>query len=163
MFSAWDEQHVGLYLLDVSSHGVPAALLAVMLSRVLSPVTSQSSLLKQRCDAPLVISWCPSRSSCGAQPAISMSRVMASTSSYCSAGFADACSSLRSGASLPYPSARQPTSEVLSGEGMPIGFLDEAGYQERCVTLRPGDRIFLYSDGITEGKDSSEQLWGKTG
>jgi phosphoserine phosphatase RsbU/P len=48
-----DEQHIGLYLLDVSSHGVPAALLAVMLSRVMSPVMSQSSLLKQHCSNPL--------------------------------------------------------------------------------------------------------------
>jgi len=82
--------------------------------------------------------------------------------SLCSAGFADACffATFRLGI-LPYPSARQPTSRSAVWRGYAIGFLDEAGYQERCVTLRPGDRIFLYSDGITEGKDSSEQLWGE--
>ena len=42
-----DEKHVGLYLVDVSGHGVVAALLAVTLNHVLSPVPSQHSLLRQ--------------------------------------------------------------------------------------------------------------------
>ena len=37
--------HVGLYLLDVSGHGVPAALLSVHLSLILSPVRDPSSFL----------------------------------------------------------------------------------------------------------------------
>ena len=43
-----DEQQVGLYLLDVSGHGVTAALLSVTLNRVLSPAPSPHSLLKQQ-------------------------------------------------------------------------------------------------------------------
>jgi len=43
-----DEKHVGLYILDVSGHGVPAALLSVTLSHVMSPLPDQSSLLKQQ-------------------------------------------------------------------------------------------------------------------
>ena len=39
------DRHVGMYLLDVSGHGVPAALLAVTVSRFLSP-TADVSFLK---------------------------------------------------------------------------------------------------------------------
>ena len=42
-----DEKHVAVYVLDVSNHGVPAALLAVTLSRLMSPMMHQSQLLKQ--------------------------------------------------------------------------------------------------------------------
>ena len=38
------ERHVGLYLLDVSGHGVPAALLAVTVGRFLSPTADVSFL-----------------------------------------------------------------------------------------------------------------------
>src|SRR5205814_9681296 len=40
-----DDDHVGLYLLDVSGHGVAAALLAVRAHQVLSPVRELSTAL----------------------------------------------------------------------------------------------------------------------
>ncbi|MDP6506790.1 MAG: response regulator, partial [Planctomycetota bacterium] len=47
-----DENHIGLYLLDVSGHGVAAALLSVTLSRLLSPLSSANSLLKRPTELP---------------------------------------------------------------------------------------------------------------
>src|SRR5207237_1135226 len=43
-----DPQHIALYLLDVSGHGVAAALLSVTLGRFLSPPRDPSSLLVRR-------------------------------------------------------------------------------------------------------------------
>nr|HQV32766.1 response regulator [Calditrichia bacterium] len=43
-----DEENLGFYVLDVSGHGVPAALLAVTLSRILSPLEDQASLLIEK-------------------------------------------------------------------------------------------------------------------
>ena len=43
-----DEEHVALYVLDVSGHGVAASLLSVTLSRVMSRMPDPSSLLRQR-------------------------------------------------------------------------------------------------------------------
>jgi len=40
-----DEDRIGFYVLDVSGHGVPAALLSVTLSRFLSPAFEGSCLL----------------------------------------------------------------------------------------------------------------------
>ncbi len=42
-----DEQEVGFYLLDVSGHGVPAAMLSVTLSMMLTPDASRGSPLKR--------------------------------------------------------------------------------------------------------------------
>ena len=39
-----DQDHVGLYILDVCGHGVPAALLSASIQRWLSPVPEQSCL-----------------------------------------------------------------------------------------------------------------------
>ncbi len=41
-----DEQHLGFFILDVSGHGVPSALLAVQVSRFLSPLIMPGALLK---------------------------------------------------------------------------------------------------------------------
>jgi len=41
--------------------------------------------------------------------------------------------------------------KVLPGRGYPIGLADgPKPYNEWCVRLNPGDRLYLYSDGIPE-------------
>src|SRR3984885_6757546 len=46
-FFAMGEQHVGFYLLDVSGHGVPAAMLSVTLSMMLTPDETAGNPLKR--------------------------------------------------------------------------------------------------------------------
>src|SRR5580704_1906388 len=46
-FFAMGERHVGFYLLDVSGHGVPAAMLSVTLSMMLSPDATDGNPLKR--------------------------------------------------------------------------------------------------------------------
>jgi len=41
---------------------------------------------------------------------------------------------------------------ILESEGYPIGLTDEV-YEERSVRLSEGDRLYLYSDGVTEAMD----------
>ncbi|MGH7171571.1 MAG: protein kinase domain-containing protein, partial [Gemmataceae bacterium] len=52
---ALDDKHIGLYMLDVTGVGVPAALLATTLSRVLSPASDATSLLFERSADGLII------------------------------------------------------------------------------------------------------------
>jgi sigma-B regulation protein RsbU (phosphoserine phosphatase) len=49
----------------------------------------------------------------------------------------------------------------LPGSGLPIGIIETA-YEEHSVQLEPGDRLFLFSDGVIEGMNSENELFGST-
>ncbi|HUG44477.1 MAG TPA: PP2C family protein-serine/threonine phosphatase [Acidobacteriota bacterium] len=38
----------------------------------------------------------------------------------------------------------------VKGGGLPLGLFREAGYDHRELFLKPGDTLFLYTDGLTE-------------
>ena len=44
--------------------------------------------------------------------------------------------------------------------GLPISIL-ESTYQEASVRLKPGDRLYIYSDGITESMNGERELFGQ--
>ena len=50
--------------------------------------------------------------------------------------------------------------EELSEGGLILGVMGDAGYQEGTVSLAPGDMLFLYTDGITEAKNSLDEEFG---
>ncbi len=49
----------------------------------------------------------------------------------------------------------------LGNGGFPVGVLNEPGYESLQHELQPGDRLALYSDGITECYNQAEGLFGK--
>jgi phosphoserine phosphatase RsbU/P len=49
----------------------------------------------------------------------------------------------------------------LDQGGLPLGIIPEAVYQVGTVELQPGNLIALYSDGITEAMDRSEEMFGE--
>ena len=48
----------------------------------------------------------------------------------------------------------------LQAGGMVLGILADQNYMEEEVALRPGDRLLLFTDGITEAIDESEKQFG---
>jgi phosphoserine phosphatase RsbU/P len=46
--------------------------------------------------------------------------------------------------------------------GMALGIMDELPYAEKSVTLRPGDSLFLFTDGVTEAFDPVNEEYGET-
>jgi len=50
--------------------------------------------------------------------------------------------------------------EELSEGGLILGVMGDAAYQEGTVSLAPGDMLFLYTDGITEAKNSLDEEFG---
>ena len=44
--------------------------------------------------------------------------------------------------------------------GLPIGLFSTSTYEERSVKLSPGDRIYFYSDGITEAANAAGDEFG---
>ncbi len=156
-----DPNHLGLYLLDVTGHGVPAALLSVHLSLMLSPTRDSSSLLV-RADGP--IQGCP------VPPAEVVSSLNRRFVDHHTERFLTLFYGVlnRESGELSYTSAGHPGPAHLSSDsswqmlppsGLPIGLEDRA-YQEHLLRLKSGDRLYLFSDGVTEATSPDGQMYG---
>jgi serine phosphatase RsbU (regulator of sigma subunit) len=51
--------------------------------------------------------------------------------------------------------------EALDAEGPMIGLWPEAEFEERCVPLSPGDRVLIYTDGVTECRNGQGESFGQ--
>jgi serine phosphatase RsbU (regulator of sigma subunit)/anti-sigma regulatory factor (Ser/Thr protein kinase) len=50
--------------------------------------------------------------------------------------------------------------EELRARGMPLGLMPGMSYEEKEMTLAPGDRVLLHSDGIAEAHDPDRDMFG---
>ena len=50
--------------------------------------------------------------------------------------------------------------ELLSTEGIPVGLFDETEFAENSVKMSPGDRVVLFTDGVTEARNRSGEMFG---
>ena len=50
--------------------------------------------------------------------------------------------------------------EEMRARGMPLGLMSGMAYEEKEMTLAPGDRVLLHSDGIAEAHDSDREMFG---
>jgi sigma-B regulation protein RsbU (phosphoserine phosphatase) len=51
--------------------------------------------------------------------------------------------------------------EMLSAGGLPVGLFDQLKPKLRQAAMRPGDLLFLYTDGVTEAVDREEREFGE--
>jgi PAS domain S-box-containing protein len=160
-----DEHHVGLYILDVCGHGVPAALLSASLYRWLSPPPEDSVLFDPSDESPTGF-----RLAQPAAVATTLNRLYAAgpemgkffTILY---GILD----LRSRrfryvtAGHPPPVRITATSAEICplARGLPIGVVPDFKFGERSIQLHPGDRLLLYTDGAFEAIDENDQEMGE--
>jgi serine phosphatase RsbU (regulator of sigma subunit) len=49
--------------------------------------------------------------------------------------------------------------ESLMATGMPVGMLDIAEYEVRTTQMEPGDRLVVYSDGLSEAQNTAGQFF----
>jgi len=157
-----DETHYGLYLLDVSGHGVRAALLSVTLSRILSPLPDESSLLRRKFSQQKysIISPAEVGKKLNRRFAASAQSGQYFTLVY---GILDITT-----LDFVFISAGHPESiwvthrDVirLENTGLPIGVAPEATFAEKTINLSRGDRLFIHSDGISEAINDEEEQFG---
>lgn len=162
-----DDEHVAFYLLDVSGHGVPAALLAVTASRSLAPRADRSSLVVEpgwdsgsfRAVPPaevlrrinLVFPMDP-----GNPQYLTMIygllRVSTGEVRYACGGHPG-----------PILVRRDGTAESLdpAGGSRPVGMFADTAYEEKSLALEPGDRLFLHSDGLYEQTNGEDEDFGR--
>ena len=51
--------------------------------------------------------------------------------------------------------------QLLEGDNVPLGYMDNEQYRQRTVEFEDGDVFFFYSDGITEAKNGDGELFGE--
>jgi sigma-B regulation protein RsbU (phosphoserine phosphatase) len=154
-----DDRYLVAYVLDVSGHGVPAALLSVSAMHSMEPVLEATSLLRDtsgRAGAAFGTVRQPSqvaaelnrRFRAGENDGRFLTMVLCVLDTHdgrlciTSAGHPRPLI-LRAGESIPVPEAG----------GLPIAIMDGAQYEEATLGLRAGDRVCLFSDGIPEQLD----------
>jgi sigma-B regulation protein RsbU (phosphoserine phosphatase) len=49
---------------------------------------------------------------------------------------------------------------TVPATGVPLGLFRDARYETRTMRLRPGDTLFLYTDGLSEAADRSDSEYG---
>ena len=160
-----DEDHVGLYILDVCGHGVPAALLSASLYRWLSPPPEDSVLFEPDPEAPS--GYGPAAPSHVAETLNRLYGAYPETGKFFTLlyGVLD----LRT-RDFRYVTAGHPPPVRITAtdarpcppaRGLPIGVLPDFVYEEQTVRLDPGDRLLLYTDGAFEAIDENEQEMGE--
>lgn len=150
-----DERKVGLYMLDVCGHGVPAALISVAVSQFLN---SGDGLLGNNCEL--------------VSPDIVLNRLdHAFPFERFDSFFSIICMTLdvQEGL-LTYGSAGHPppvlvrsngSIETLDHRGPSIGIGSEATIDQQSIKLQAGDKILLYTDGLIENRNSAGAFFGK--
>jgi sigma-B regulation protein RsbU (phosphoserine phosphatase) len=154
---------VAFYLLDVSGHGVPAAMLSVTLSMLLTPDNTPGSPLKRFDAASQTYLTVPPEEAIAELNRRFQSRDdQYFTMIY---GLLETRSlTLRfSQAGHPNPLLIQKgcRMRVLGTGGSPVGILPQAVFDSIQVQLDPGDRLVLYSDGVTECTNPGGDLFGE--
>jgi len=51
---------------------------------------------------------------------------------------------------------------TLATTGLPIGMIEGAQYEREDLALTAGDKVVLYSDGLTDAQDPNDQFFGST-
>jgi sigma-B regulation protein RsbU (phosphoserine phosphatase) len=51
--------------------------------------------------------------------------------------------------------------ETIPVEGFPIGMFPEAQYEEISISMRPGDSVYFFSDGISDAENEAGENFGE--
>lgn len=52
--------------------------------------------------------------------------------------------------------------ERLETGGLPLGILASSPYQSGSTTIKPGDLLFIFTDGLVEAEDAEQQEFGES-
>jgi sigma-B regulation protein RsbU (phosphoserine phosphatase) len=162
-----DEHRVGFYVLDVVGHGVPAALMSVAISRLLSPRSGKSCLFEStgpdqkaaRILSPAEVGRLLNEmfaENIGSGQFFTIFYGIWNTAdnelTYFSAGHPEAVFLPASG-----------TPRLLEATGFPVGVSPDPGYSNQTFKFGRGDRLFVYSDGLTEAMNENKEQFGVDG
>lgn len=139
---------MGVWVLDVSGHGPAAAIVGTLaghlLDRILVTDTPAQALARLEAEFP-------------------EGRFDRYLTAACVVLYEDG-RILSSTAGHPEPLLIKPAQTVgLRAGGGPVGWGFRGGYEQNEAVALPGDRLILYSDGVTEARDAEGRAFGAEG
>ncbi len=162
-----DEARIGIYSIDVSGHGVAAAMLGARIAGLFTGGDRTQNIALRPDPDTGHMRACPPHVVAGRINDLMLDEF--DTETYLTIAYAEL--DLNSGrvqlvqAGHPHPALQRADGriEFLGEGGLPIGLIPKADYMTVEARLQPGDRLFLYSDGITECTSLSGEEYGQEG
>ena len=164
-FFMLDDKHIAVFVVDVSGHGVASSLLSVTIGRMLTPQVSSSSVLIRKHNGSLEPQITPV-----AEVAAELNRrfpmddqnglyftMLYGVLNLETLEFRYVTTGHPPLVHMPHDGKPTP----LKASGTPIGWVEEIEFDEQLVQLHPGDRLYLYSDGIPEAMDEELNEFGE--
>jgi sigma-B regulation protein RsbU (phosphoserine phosphatase) len=160
-----NDRCLGLYSVDVSGHGVASALMTARIASYLSDAAPDRNIALEKTDDGYAMrsleTVCERLNSLLQSDSDSDQYLTMVLGTLClETGQLDLCQ-----AGHPFPAIQRKNGDVEFVElhGTPIGLIDDAEFSKAKVMLGVGDRLMLYSDGITECADTRGRLLEETG
>jgi sigma-B regulation protein RsbU (phosphoserine phosphatase) len=146
-----DDTHLGFVIGDVSGKGIPAAIYMAVARTMIKGIASQildpaeclsrvNTLLIPESDASMFVTvfYCVMDTRTG-------------VIRYCNGGH-----------NLPFMIRNKSTiAQVEDTSGMILGKIEAIRFETRNIQCNPGDRILLYTDGVTEAMNEAEELYNE--
>ena len=145
-----DEDHLCLVIGDVSGKGVPASLFMMLASALIHHVAKRET-------SPAKILTQVNAEICSRNPEQMFVTVWLGVLQL-STGILTAAN-----AGHEYPVLKQPDGSfelIKDRHGFVLGGMDGIRYREYTLQLEPGARLFVYTDGIPEATNASEEMFG---
>ncbi len=164
-YQALDDDHIYFYQLDVAGHGIPSALFSFTLNNILSD-TGRGSLHKKKIEGSSELQLAKPE-----QVLASLNdRFQATAENMLYFTIAYGILNNKTGevvlsqAGHPNPlwvKRNLKVVEPVQGVGVPIGMMPGQEYSSVKFQLSKEDRLFLYSDGLTECDDGTGEQFGE--
>ncbi len=159
-----DDQHLAVYVLDVSGHGVAAALLSVTLTYMLLAPPDRSLLYHAAADgsgayAVTRPAEVVARLNRQFSPNSPMARYFTMLYGILNKRTGEFCY-VAAGHLGPIHVSASAAPETGETTGIPVGVLAHAAYEESTITLAPGARLYLCTDGLYESENGAQEEFG---
>ena len=160
-----DDGRLGIFAIDVAGHGVAAAMLCARVSAMFADGADGTNIALSRDPRTGLRRVLPPEHVAARMNGMMLDEL--DTETYLTLAYADV--DMASGrvalvqAGHPFPAILRKNGQVdfVGHGGLPIGLVGAAGYDRIDVQLHPGDRIILYSDGITECTNLQGEEFGQ--
>ncbi len=158
--------HLGLFAIDVSGHGISSALMTARLAGYLTSASPEQNI---------ALTYGASGEVCARTPSevvgdlnrivleemetdhyftviLALADMETGVTTLCQAGH-------------PHPLVRRKDGSIEQDGtgGLPVGLFPDVEFEEFEVKLEPGDQLLLSSDGITECPDNNDNMLGEEG